>query len=822
MPGGVGTRGEGVVVAVVDTGSNAAHPSFADDATCGFGIANHKLLSTVDCMSTDAGGLCNGEDPEAEPGNGHGVHTASTAAGNRIDSTAIPPPTLPPQHDAMSGVAPCAHVRTYKVCPDSGCSDAAIAAAVENAIVDQVDVVNFSIGPTCGSIAGESPWSDGETIWLDALAADIFVATSAGNTRAGCTDPAGRVSNIGPWVTTVAASTHDENVYGVGLLDATGPGTPPAGTHHVLLFPGSGLDVGVPMSNVEVRDYPANPIGCTVNGGFPPGYFSGTAALIERGNCTFEEKIENAAAAGAVLAIIYNNQDGLLQRLRRRRVAAGVWHVAAGRARVRRLHRRERADRSHCELHARGRAGRRACRIQPARSRCADRRSRSPTCRHPASTSTCRTRCSRRATYGYPQRHLDVVAARRRLGGAGAGDPSRLDAVSEVKSALMLTAFNAGTEENLTTPWTADDVGAGRVDLTRAALAGFVMDETATNYFAADPASGGDPTTLNLATMRNVGNCSTPNPCAWTRTLRDALPLASSWTVSVNAPSGVTVDVVPTTYTLAGTGDSAATEFHDGFDAMVTQTLSVTAMTEVSAARSAICRARVPRSERRGTGCAYVGRRDRDGRASRGAVGVTCSGAARCAFQVDVLTSNFSGIGCDSYCGMLWVNRFTPDPTDYPITITSISVLFGNISGWNGAGDHVNFYVYQDDDADPTNGAMLAGAYQGYTMPAPVNDFVTITLPVPIVVNGPGDVLIALTNPAPNVGTRPASADIGPFAGRSWLASFDDIGTAPDLAAAGLLLNTDAIEGFSGNWLIRASGTNAGGRPIELGPPAKN
>ena len=227
-PNGLGTRGEGVVVGVIDTGSSIAHPSFANDATCGFGASTPKILSRVDCTTTDAAGVCNGDAPEADPGNGHGVHTASTAVGDRIDENVIPPPSLPPQHDAMSGVAPCASLRTYKVCPITGCTDAAITAGIENAIADRVDVINFSIGPNCGSVPGESPWSDGDAIWIDALAADIFVAASAGNTRAGCPDPVGKVSHMGPWLTTVAAATHDENVAGTGLMSATGPGAPSA------------------------------------------------------------------------------------------------------------------------------------------------------------------------------------------------------------------------------------------------------------------------------------------------------------------------------------------------------------------------------------------------------------------------------------------------------------------------------------------------------------------------------------------------------------------------------------------------------------------
>jgi subtilisin family serine protease len=70
--------------------------------------------------------------------------------------------------------------------------------------------------------------------------------------------------------------------------------------------------------------------------------------------------------------------------------------------------------------------------------------------------------------------------------------------VEEVKSALMMTSFNGGTKEDGTTPWDADDVGTGRVDLTKAALAGLVMDETTQHFIDANPNAGGDPKTLNV------------------------------------------------------------------------------------------------------------------------------------------------------------------------------------------------------------------------------------------------------------------------------------------------------------------------------------
>lgn len=223
-PGG-GYRGEGRIVAVIDTGINAAHNSFlpssggytftnprgsflglcATNATAG---CNSKLIGMYD-MTTGEG---DDEPNDGKDLSGHGTHVASTAAGN--------PLTAGPY--SLSGVAPRANLISYKVCEEeSKCRGSWTLAAINRAVADQVDVINYSLG---GGVS--DPWkSSGTLAMLNARVAGVVVVVAAGNDgpeRGSLTSPANA-----PWVIGVANTTHDRA--DVARLVLTGGATSPPG-----------------------------------------------------------------------------------------------------------------------------------------------------------------------------------------------------------------------------------------------------------------------------------------------------------------------------------------------------------------------------------------------------------------------------------------------------------------------------------------------------------------------------------------------------------------------------------------------------------------
>ena len=255
--GGVTSAGEDIIVGVVDTGIWPEHPSFSDQVdlsdpegnsgkrTLAYGPApagwngscqSGEQFSQNDCNNKIIGaryylsgfghfGIIKSDFKSPRDADGHGTHTASTAAGNH----AVPATGPAAAFGSISGMAPRARIAAYKVCWNGGaggCANTDSVAAIDQAVADGVDVINFSISGTSTNYL-----SAVEVAYLFAARAGVFVSTSAGNSG----PTAGTVAHISPWLASVAAGTHNRSATatvtlgngatytGASITDAVGP-----------------------------------------------------------------------------------------------------------------------------------------------------------------------------------------------------------------------------------------------------------------------------------------------------------------------------------------------------------------------------------------------------------------------------------------------------------------------------------------------------------------------------------------------------------------------------------------------------------------------
>jgi hypothetical protein len=228
-------KGEGVIIGIIDSGIWPEHPSFSDrtdsngnaarggkpgyrqipgwHGKCAPGEAftaagcNQKLIGA---RYYNAGWGGNAGIDQQLPWeynsprdfDGHGTHTAGTAAGNRN----VPASGEASVFDTVSGIAPRARISVYKTCwrtsTGGSCFTSDSVAAIDQAVADGVDVINFSISGSQTNFLDPV-----ELAFLFAADAGIFVAASAGNSG----PASSTVAHPGPWLTTVAAGTHNRH-----------------------------------------------------------------------------------------------------------------------------------------------------------------------------------------------------------------------------------------------------------------------------------------------------------------------------------------------------------------------------------------------------------------------------------------------------------------------------------------------------------------------------------------------------------------------------------------------------------------------------------
>jgi hypothetical protein len=297
--GNVGRAGEGVIVGVLDTGFTPENPSFGPlpeprpdagiiagkwSGTCDIGVeefvaCNNKVIGA---RYYNASGLAQPfEYLSPRDFNGHGSHTASTAAGNNGVTATI----FGDNVGQISGMAPAARLAIYKVLwhnPVTGGASggtADLVAAIDQSVADGVDVINYSISGSTTFVVDSV-----EIAFLNAAAGGVFVAASAGNNG----PAASTVAHNSPWLTTVAASTHNRSVtkritLGNGAT-YTGVGVGPAVPSAPLIDSVNAGLAGAPADSVRLcfSDADNNP----TNGVVPvldPALVTGKIVLCERG-----------------------------------------------------------------------------------------------------------------------------------------------------------------------------------------------------------------------------------------------------------------------------------------------------------------------------------------------------------------------------------------------------------------------------------------------------------------------------------------------------------------------------------------------------------
>lgn len=569
---GIASKGEGVIVGILDTGISAFNPSFADIGGDGYDHTNPlgEGVYLGHCSDSELAHYCNdkligiwahdgvladytpeGDDVIGIDHNGHGSHTASTTAGNVVKNVPI--------YNVMgdkaeftfgqiSGVAPHANIVSYQVCAaDAGCWPDVSALAVEHAIANGVQVLNYSVGG-----GASNPWYDTDAqAFLAAREAGIHVATSAGNSG----PEAGTVGSPGnaPWLTTVAAYTHDR-----GFTDKEVSFN--GGDFALASLSGKGATNGITAKVVHAEDFGdadcLNP--------FAENTFSGEIVVCQRGEIARVSKGTNVLAGGAGGMILVNVDGGSetidadfhvlpaihIDALQGSELTAwlttGENHMATiGASTMENAP--ENADIA-AVFTSRG--------PEPIMNRWLTPHVAAPGVAIYAANSEYQ-----------PWREQKTESPYTFMDGTSMSSPHVAGAMAlmtalkpewtpaQLQSALMLSAeFNTRKDDGVT-PSDFFDSGAGSIRINNALNTGLIMDVTYQEYVDANPDIGGKPEAMNMPSAVQQ-DCMIS--CSWTRTF--TATSASTWTVSGDTSvNGLTISASPSSFSLAA-GESITLE----------------------------------------------------------------------------------------------------------------------------------------------------------------------------------------------------------------------------------------------------------------------
>jgi subtilisin family serine protease len=248
-----------------------------------------------------------GEYLSAKDVDGHGTHIATTIAGNVVSAS-----LFGTRIGEISGIAPRARIAVYKACwlePGNSratCTSSDLARAIDDAVADGSDIINYSIGSLETDLTAPE-----DIALLNAVDAGVLSIVAAGND--GPANFTLGTPGSAPWVVTVGASTQSGTRYEQAIEISS-----PNFQNRLAPMVEGNFTLALSTSDPLEADLVLVDDGQDVLGAGGAGSFydaceepinaselAGSVALIERGGCTFQVKLEQVEAAGAVGAVVF-------------------------------------------------------------------------------------------------------------------------------------------------------------------------------------------------------------------------------------------------------------------------------------------------------------------------------------------------------------------------------------------------------------------------------------------------------------------------------------------------------------------------------------
>ena len=318
--------GDGMVIAVVDSGIRITHEAFdeygnMDDIT----LTREDIENFVAQGGTDGRYISekipfaydySGQDRSVHTSDHHGTHVSALAVGYALREDGSV---------KFRGAASAAQLLCMKVFPDDasrGAADTDILKAIDDAYLLGADVINLSLGYEEAFLQDEQIGQIYSKVIAQLEAAGVVVVCAVGNSGTSVTGKTGDTALPSSGYTDYSAAGAPAIYVGAQAIGAVNSDFYEAGGG--LLVGEYAISYTEVISEVEGEVLPSilELAGCEMPyvliGGlgskedFVGLDLTGCAAVVQRGELYFSEKANNAAAAGAALCIIYNNEPGVI------------------------------------------------------------------------------------------------------------------------------------------------------------------------------------------------------------------------------------------------------------------------------------------------------------------------------------------------------------------------------------------------------------------------------------------------------------------------------------------------------------------------------